>query len=110
MSVRSILQARQALIPKASTPAQTSIGAGAGQVLAANENRRGLIVQNTGATTLYLVLGTGTPTATVYHVALKACTAGDDGLGGVYIDDAWTGAVQAIGSAGGGTAVITEIT
>lgn len=110
MSVRSILQARQALIPRSSTPAQTSVGAVAGQVLAANVDRRGLVIQNTGTTVIYLVLGSGTPTTSVYHVALKPCASADDGLGGAYIDDGWTGAVQAIGSAGGGAIVITEIT
>jgi hypothetical protein len=93
-----------------STAAQTSVGAVAGQILAANATRRGLMIQNTGATVLYLVLGSGTPTTTVYHVALKACASGDDGSGGIFLDDSWTGAVQAIGSAGGGTCVITEIT
>lgn len=93
----------------ASTPAQTSVGAGAGQVLAANGGRKGLIIQNTGATIIYLTLGASTPTTAVYHIALKACAVHDDGTGGVYNDDAWCGAVQAIGSAGGGTLVIAEI-
>lgn len=92
-----------------STPAQTSVGAVAGQVLAANANRRGLMVQNTGTTIIYLVLGAGTPTTSVYHVALKGGTAADDGTGAIYLDDVWTGAVQAIGSAGGGTLVLTEV-
>lgn len=94
---------------RASTPAQTSVGAGAGQILAANDGRRGLIIQNTGTTIIYLVLGSATPTATVYHVALRACSVANDGNGGIYNDDAWTGAVQAIGSVGGGTVVITEV-
>lgn len=92
-----------------STPAQTSVGAGAGQILAVNTGRRGMIIQNTGTTVIYLTLGSATPTASVYHIALKAAAAQDDGSGGVYLDDVWTGAVQAIGSGGGGTLVITEI-
>lgn len=92
-----------------STPAQTAVGTTAGQVLAATSARRGLIIQNTGTTILYVVLGASTPTASVYHVALAACTGANDGKGGIYIDDAWIGAVQMIGSAAGGTCVITEV-
>jgi hypothetical protein len=93
----------------ANTPAQTSVGAGAGQILAANANRRGMIIQNTGTTTIYLSLGGVNPTTTAYHFCLKACSGANDGSGGAYVDDVWTGAVQAIGSAGGGSVVITEI-
>lgn len=94
----------------ASVAAQTSVGAVAGQILAANDDRRGLTIQNTGTTTIYLVFGSGTPTTSVYHVALAAGASANDGLGGLWTDDAWIGAVQAIGSAGGGTVVILEIT
>jgi hypothetical protein len=93
----------------ASTPAQTSVGVGAGVILAANDNRKGLLIVNTGTTVIYLGLG-ATPTVTAYHYPLAACSSGDDGKGGQYFDDQWTGAVSAIGSAGGGTLVVTEIT
>ena len=93
-----------------SEAAQTSVSGTAGQILAANADRKGLVIQNTGTTTIYLLLGSGTPTTTVYHVALKAAASADDGSGGAYLDDAWTGAVQAVGSGAGGTLVITEIT
>lgn len=92
----------------ASTPAQTSVGAGAGVILAANDNRKGLLIVNTGTTIIYLGLG-ATPTVTAYHYVLGACAVGDDGKGGQYFDDQWTGAISAIGSAGGGAIVITEI-
>lgn len=93
----------------ASTPAQTAVGAGAGTILNANALRTGMVIQNTGTTIIYLSMGATAPTVTAYHVALAACTAGDDGKGGIYVDDTWTGIVKAIGSAGGGTVVITEI-
>lgn len=93
----------------ASTAAQTSVSNVAGQILAANGGRKGLIIQNTGTTIIYLVLGAGTPTTSVYHVALKACSVANDGNGGIYNDDAWVGAVQAIGSGIGGSVVITEV-
>lgn len=92
------------------TAAQTSIGTTAATILAANEARRSVIIQNTGTTTIKLLFGTGTPTQTVYHVALKACGIADDGSGGVYSDDAWRGAIRAISSGAGGTLVITEFT
>ena len=93
-----------------STAAQVSVGVAAGQILAADANRKGLLITNTGTTTLYLVLGSGTPTTTVYHVVLRPCTAANDGQGGAYIDDSWVGAVQAVGSGAGGTLVILEFT
>jgi hypothetical protein len=80
-----------------------------GLIAGANSmGRKGLIIQNTGTTIIRLVLGTGTPSQTVYHVALKACSAADDGSGGVYVDDSWIGAIQAISSAASGTMVICE--
>lgn len=93
-----------------STPAQTAVSNVAGQLIATNRNRRGLVIQNTGTTILYLVLGSATPTSSAHHFALGACSAANDGRGGVYNDDAWIGPVQAISSAPGGTCVICEIT
>lgn len=92
-----------------STPAQTSVSNVAGTLLSVNRARRGLMIQNTGTTIIYLILGSGTPTSTVYHIALRACSSANDGNGGAYNDDAWIGAVQAISSAPGGTVVMTEI-
>ena len=97
-------------IQGSSTAAQTAIGATGALVLNANTKRKGFMVQNTGTTTIRLVMGNATPTQTVYHVALKASTSADDGTGGMYFDDVWVGNVWAISSAGGGTMVITEFT
>lgn len=94
----------------ASTPAQTSVGTDAGLILAQNHKRKSVIVQNTGTSIIKLTLGATLPTATAYHVALAACTAANDGKGGVWIDDGWIGAVNALSSAAGGTCVVTEIT
>lgn len=95
-----------------STPAQTTIGTTAAQLIAAttNEARRSLVIQNTGTTTIKLAFGATSPTQSVYHVALKACGIADDGSGGIYADDAWRGAVQVISSGAGGTVVVTEFT
>lgn len=94
----------------ASAPAQTPVTGVASIILAANANRKRFMVQNTGLTTLYLAFGSTNPTVTAYHVALKACTGADDGSGGAYLDDQWTGTVRAIGSGPGGTCVVTELT
>jgi len=102
-----------AIAPKSSTvsaPAQTAQSTTAAIILAANSTRKRLIVQNTGTTIIKLSLGGTNPTATAYHVALQACAAADDGTGGSYIDESWTGVVRAISSAAGGTLVVTELT
>lgn len=93
-----------------STAAQTGQGTTEAQVLASNANRKSLMIQNTGTTVLKFTLGTNTVTQTVYHFALAASTGADDGTGGVYTSDMWTGAVRAISSSAGGTMVITELT
>lgn len=94
----------------ASVQAQTAVTNTGAMILPANPKRKGLIVQNTGLTIVRLVMGTTTPTQTVYHVALKACTGADDGSGGAYFDDSWVGQVWAISSVPGGTIVVTEFT
>ena len=106
--VRTLIEGSPALA--VSTPAQTGIGTTAAQLIGANPKRKGIIVQNTGTTVLKLVFGATTPTQTVYHVALAACTGADDGLGGSYFEASWVGAVQVISSGAGGTCVVTEIT
>lgn len=90
------------------TPAQTAQGTDAAVILQANPQRKGLMIQNTGTTIIKLTFGATVPTATAYHVALRASTGADDGSGGVYSDDSWVGVVNALSSAGGGTLVVTE--
>ncbi len=98
--------------PKASTvsaAAQTSQGTTAAQILASNASRKQFMVQNTGTTVIKLSFSGTDPTATAYHVALAACAGADDGSGGTYISDLYTGVVKAVSSASGGTLVVTEI-
>lgn len=98
--------------PKASTvsaAAQTTQGTTAAQVLAANSARKQFMIQNTGTTVLKFRLDATDPTQTVYHFALSACASADDGTGGVYVSDLYTGVVKAISATSGGTMVITEI-
>lgn len=93
-----------------SIPVQTAIGVVAALVLSPNPMRKGFVIQNTGTTVVKLSFGSTDPTQTVYHVALAACDAADDGKGGVYFDDAYTGAVRAISSGAAGTFLISEFT
>lgn len=90
------------------TPAQTVIGTTAALVLSADQKSKGVFVQNTGTTVVKLAFGATNPTQSVYHVALAACSVADDGSGGAYSDDAYTGEVRAISSASGGTFVIAR--
>lgn len=92
-----------------STPAQTSVGAAAGIVLAANALRTGLTIQNTGTTVIYLACGPTNPTVTAYHTSLAACSIANDGTGGFWSDDVWNGVVRAIGSGAGGSVVVSEL-
>lgn len=66
----------------------------------ANAARRGFMIQNSGTATLYVLFGVGAST-TVFHVALKACTANDDGSGGLHSQAegvVYTGTVTVAGS------------
>lgn len=92
-----------------SSPLQQAVGTSSVNLLSANAARREVIVVNTGTTVLYLGLGQ-TPTNTAYHVALKACGSANDGTGGVYISDLFSGQINAIGSAVSGTVVVCELT
>lgn len=94
----------------ATAAAQTAVGTTAGQVLAANAARKRVMLQNAGTTTIKLVLGAGTPTQSVYHVALPPAGSANDGFSTIYRDEMWTGAVQAISSAAGGLLQVTELT
>jgi len=64
-----------------SQAANTPSIASAATALAANTARIGWSIQNLGQNVLYVLLGSGA-SSTVFHVALKAGTANDDGTGG----------------------------
>lgn len=81
-----------------------TVGAGAASLLAANQNRQGLFLEadpgNAAASVIYVLLGTGTPSATNYHIALlPGASVGWGVLGGS--QGIWRGPVQVIGSAAG---------
>lgn len=62
--------------------ASTPTIASAATAIAANTARIGWSIQNLGQNALYVLLGSGAST-TVFHYALKAGSANDDGLGGL---------------------------
>lgn len=57
--------------------------ASAATALAANPARIGFSIQNLGTNPLFVLLGSGA-TSSVFHTVLKAGSATDDGLGGVF--------------------------
>lgn len=72
-------------------------------LLAANANRVGCTVWNESSEQMYLLLGTGTPSATAYTIIVAA--------NGYYeVPFGWTGAVQAVLASGTGQAEMTEFT
>lgn len=93
----------------ASAPAQLAQGTTAATIISANADRKGFTVQNTGTTVIKLAFGSTNPTQTAYHVALAACPVADNGLGGYYSDDTFTGDVRAISSGVSGTLVTLEV-
>ena len=93
----------------ANAPAQTAVGASTSAILNANTARKECTIVNTGTTVIFLGLGQ-TPTTSAYHIALAKCTAANDGTGGTYTTDMFKGTINAIGSAGGGSVCVTELT
>lgn len=87
-----------------------TIGTTEGQVVAANARRRGVVLQNTGTTVIYLTLDGSAPTSSSYHFALKACSSANDGTGGVYTDDITLTEIRAISSGAGGKLSVVELT
>lgn len=87
-----------------------TVGTSPVTLLAANALRKRLILQNVGTTKLWILFGSGTPSASNYHIALPAGGTANDGSSPPYIDTMWLGEVQAIGSAGGGQCGAAENT
>ncbi len=87
------------------TPTQVAATTSATNLLAANSGRRGATIYYDGAAILYLLEGSGTPSATVYTTKLGAgyFTQYDAPAG-------FTGAIRGIWSAATGSANVTERT
>lgn len=78
------------------------------QILLDNPNRTELVVTNLGTTHIYLGFGR-VPTTTSYDFALAVAGVANDGTGGVWITDQYTGAVYAISDGAGGSIAIKEL-
>jgi len=63
----------------------------------ANESRNGILIQNLGTNTLYVRWGSGASTS-LFHAALKAGDANDDGKGGSIYKNKYTGIVTVAGT------------
>ncbi|KQQ46536.1 hypothetical protein ASF69_04730 [Rhizobium sp. Leaf311] len=91
-----------------STPSVVSVASatGATTLKAANANRVGLIIANDSTAILYVLFGTGTPSATNYSfmIPAKGTTPIDRPITG------YTGLVQGAWASANGFAMVTEIT
>lgn len=94
---------------KAATATHSDVTAAAATtpILAANTNRLpGSTITNDSTAIMYVLLGSGTVSATNYTVAIDGKTT----VPGVYfLPDGWTGAVQGIWASATGTARVTEL-
>lgn len=89
------------LVQNTTNVSAQATGATAGVALASNANRVYCQIQNVGANPIYLLLGSGSASATNFHEILKAGTSALDGNGGIFK----TGTVVYTGAlAVGGTA------
>jgi hypothetical protein len=93
-----------------STAGPTTVGTSSTQLLAANAARKRLILQNVGTTKIWILFGAGSASSSNYHIALPAGGTTNDGSSPIYVDTMWTGAIQAISSAAGGSVVAEEFT
>lgn len=95
----------------ASKATQTSVAdtASSTQLIAANPDRTGLLITNTSSEILYILLGTGTATATTAHSWKVAASGGQVDLSNIS-GRCWKGAVQGIWASNStGAANITEL-
>ncbi len=79
-SIRQTTSANNA--SSATNPLLAPASASATEAFAANTARIGWSIQNCGTNVLYVLLGSGTASSTLFHFALKASTGNDDGTGG----------------------------
>jgi hypothetical protein len=88
-------------LPTSSTSSVTTFtSTSSAQVLAANSSRKGIVFYNQGAGSVFVLLGTGTASATNFSVGL--------GTSDTVTVTGWTGAVQGIFSSAG-TLNVTEL-
>jgi len=87
--------------PQSSSASVTSFtSTSSAQVLASNTNRKGIVLYNQGAGSVYILLGTGTASSTNFSVGL--------GTGDNFTITGFTGALQGIFTTAG-TLQVTEL-
>lgn len=91
-----------------SVPSILTVGTGTASALAANINRKRVTLQNVGTTKIFVLFGTGTASASNYHLVLPAGGTTADGSSPVYSDIMWQGAIQVASSAAGGSLSVAE--
>ncbi|MER8540237.1 hypothetical protein NKH17_12360 [Mesorhizobium sp. M1334] len=90
-----------------STPTNVAGATSTTTLLAANANRLGGSIVNDSTAILYILLGSGTASATNYSYVLDGKTT----VGGTFeIPEGWTGAIQGIWASATGSARVTERT
>lgn len=94
----------------ASVPAVNTVGTTAEVAIAANANRKRLVLVNAGTTALKYYLGASDPDQDNYHFAQPAGGSANDGSRAPYIDDMWKGEVRVISDAAGGLCLASELT
>jgi hypothetical protein len=85
-----------------------AVGVAAVQLMLDNPNRTELAVSNVGTTHIYLGFGR-VPTALNYDFVLSPSGSANDGSGGVWISDIFTGAVWAISDVAAGSVALKEL-
>ena len=88
------------------TQTTVSVSTASVQVIAANVNRKGLIVTNVGGSAVYISFGTA-PTTSLFAVSINT-TAGAEKY--EMLNAVYTGAVNAIRSSGTSNVIVTEFT
>ncbi len=109
LSGDSILQEPELQSETCSAPSVVVVGTSAVVLLAENFQRKRCVLQNVGTTRIYLAFG-AVPTGDAFHVALPAGGTSGDGSSPPWVDELWTGQIQAISSAAGGEVAVAEFT
>ncbi len=107
-SAQDAIRVQETGSPKAAA-ASSYVSATDSAVLAANANRKGWIIQNLDDVAVYVKLGAGASN-TDFSFVLKAGDAANDGKGGSFTDELYTGIVSVKASSGWPRVVTTELT
>jgi hypothetical protein len=79
------------------------------EVLAANPNRKKVILQNVGTVPIYVFLGDADASSTNYSFVLQAGPVEADGRGGAFVDEVYSGAIRVLGASAGAKISVVEM-